>query len=57
MSATNTATLLGDVTAPLHDWLQSLGPVGAVAWIVLLSLLIAVPVILLSRSMWSGSAS
>ncbi len=46
MSATNTATLLGDVTAPLHDWLQSLGPVGAVAWIVLLSLLIAVPVIL-----------
>jgi NADH-quinone oxidoreductase subunit H len=46
MSMTNTATLLGDVTAPLHDWLQSLGPVGAVAWIVLLSLLIAVPVIL-----------
>jgi NADH-quinone oxidoreductase subunit H len=46
MSATNTATLLGDVTAPLHDWLQSLGPVGAVVWIVLLSLLIAVPVIL-----------
>ena len=25
MSATNTATLLGDVTAPLHDWLMSLG--------------------------------
>jgi NADH-quinone oxidoreductase subunit H len=46
MSATNTATLLGDVTAPLHDWLQSIGPLGTVAWIVLLSLLIAVPVIL-----------
>jgi NADH-quinone oxidoreductase subunit H len=46
MSATNTATLLGGVTAPLHDWLQSFGPLGTVAWIVLLSLVIAVPVIL-----------
>jgi NADH-quinone oxidoreductase subunit H len=46
MSATNTATLLGGVSAPLHDWLQSLGPLGTVAWIVLLSLVIAVPVIL-----------
>ncbi|MDC7805738.1 NADH-quinone oxidoreductase subunit NuoH [Luteimonas sp BLCC-B24] len=46
MSATNTATLLGDVTAPLHDWLMSLGTIGLILWIVLKILVIAVPVIL-----------
>ncbi|MDQ3494113.1 MAG: NADH-quinone oxidoreductase subunit NuoH [Pseudomonadota bacterium] len=42
----NTATLLGNITGPLHDWLLSLGAVGMVAWIVLKILAIAVPVIL-----------
>src|SRR5690554_1681490 len=45
MSATNTATLLSAWTAPLHDWLASLGPVGVALWIVLKILAIAVPVI------------
>ena len=30
MSATNTATLLSGWTAPLHDWLLSLGATGVV---------------------------
>ncbi|TWG88796.1 NADH-quinone oxidoreductase subunit H [Luteimonas sp. J16] len=46
MSATNTASLLTAWTAPLHDLLASLGPVGVVLWIVLKILAIAVPVIL-----------
>ena len=36
MSVTNTATLLGDVTAPLHDWLLSLGAIGLILWTCLL---------------------
>ena len=43
---TNTATLLGDVTRPVHDLLMSFGWIGAVVWIVLKILAIAVPVIL-----------
>ncbi|WP_226468703.1 NADH-quinone oxidoreductase subunit NuoH [Luteimonas panaciterrae] len=42
----NTANLLSDLTAPLHDWLLSLGAIGLVLWIVLKILVIAVPVIL-----------
>jgi NADH-quinone oxidoreductase subunit H len=42
----NTASLLSDLTAPLHDWLLSLGAIGLVLWIVLKVLVIAVPVIL-----------
>ena len=42
----NTATLLSNLTDPLHDALMSLGAVGVVLWIVLKILLIAVPVIL-----------
>ncbi|WP_242106972.1 NADH-quinone oxidoreductase subunit NuoH [Luteimonas aquatica] len=42
----NTASLLSDLTAPLHDWLLSLGAIGVVLWIVLKILVIAVPVIL-----------
>ncbi|UNK43657.1 NADH-quinone oxidoreductase subunit NuoH [Luteimonas sp. S4-F44] len=43
---TNTATLLGDLTAPLHDALLSLGGIGLVLWIVLKILVIAMPVII-----------
>ncbi len=46
MSSMNTASLLSDLTAPLHDWLLSLGAIGVVLWIVLKILVIAVPVIL-----------
>ncbi|KPN19996.1 NADH:ubiquinone oxidoreductase subunit H [Xanthomonas sp. Mitacek01] len=46
MSVTNTATLLGDVTAPLHDWLLSLGAIGLILWTVLKILVIAMPVII-----------
>ena len=46
MSATNTATLLSELSSPLHEWLLSLGPIGLVLWLVLKILLIAVPVIL-----------
>ena len=46
MSATNTATLLSDLSSPLHEWLLSLGAIGLVLWLVLKILLIAVPVIL-----------
>ncbi len=42
---TNTATLLGNVTQPVHDLLMSFGWIGAVIWIVLKILAIAVPVI------------
>jgi NADH-quinone oxidoreductase subunit H len=42
----NTATLLSNLTDPLHDALMSLGAVGVVLWIVLKILAIAVPVIL-----------
>jgi NADH-quinone oxidoreductase subunit H len=42
----DTATLLGNVTQPMHDMLMSLGWIGAVIWIVLKILAIAVPVIL-----------
>jgi NADH-quinone oxidoreductase subunit H len=42
----NTASLLSDLTAPLHDWLLSMGAIGLVLWIVLKVLVIAVPVIL-----------
>lgn len=45
-STVNTASLLSDLTAPLHDWLLSLGAIGLVLWIVLKILVIAVPVIL-----------
>jgi NADH-quinone oxidoreductase subunit H len=41
-----TAELLSNATDPVHAWLLSLGAVGAVAWIVLKILAIAVPVIL-----------
>ncbi|TDK28429.1 NADH-quinone oxidoreductase subunit NuoH [Luteimonas aestuarii] len=44
-TATNTATILGNVTQPVHDLLMSLGWIGAVVWIVLKILAIAVPVI------------
>ena len=43
---TNTATLLQQWTAPLQEFLASLGPVGAIVWIVLLVLAIAMPVII-----------
>ena len=46
MSVTNTATLLGDVTAPLYDWLVSLGAIGLILWTVLKILVIAMPVII-----------
>ena len=46
MSATNTATLLSELSSPLHEWLLSLGAIGLVLWLVLKILLIAVPVIL-----------
>jgi len=46
MSATNTATLLSELSSPLHEWLLSLGAIGLVLWVVLKILLIAVPVIL-----------
>ena len=46
MSATNTASLLSELSSPLHEWLLSLGPIGLVLWLVLKILLIAVPVIL-----------
>ena len=42
----NTATLLSQMFDPLQHWLLSLGAIGAVAWIVLKILAIAVPVIL-----------
>ncbi len=42
---TNTTTLLGNVTQPVHDLLMSFGWIGAVIWIVLKILAIAVPVI------------
>jgi NADH-quinone oxidoreductase subunit H len=38
--------LMTHVVDPLHQWLLSLGPAGLVAWLVLLVLAIAVPVIL-----------
>ncbi len=38
--------LMTHVVDPVHQWLLSLGPVGLVAWLVLLILGIAVPVIL-----------
>jgi NADH-quinone oxidoreductase subunit H len=41
----NTATVLGNVTQPVYDMLMSLGWIGAVVWIVLKILAIAVPVI------------
>ena len=44
-TATNTATVLGNVTQPVHDMLMSLGWIGAVIWIVLKILAIAVPMI------------
>ena len=43
---TNTASLLGEVTAPLHEWLLSLGAIGTILWIVLKILMIAMPVII-----------
>lgn len=43
---TNTASLLGDLSAPLYDWLMSLGAIGLILWIVLKILLIAMPVII-----------
>ncbi|MFT3896383.1 MAG: NADH-quinone oxidoreductase subunit NuoH [Thermomonas sp.] len=42
----NTATLLAQLTDPLQHWLLSLGAIGAIVWIVLKILAIAVPVIL-----------
>src|SRR5690606_39905661 len=45
MSATNTAMLLSEWTAPLRDGLMSLGAIGVIAWIVLKMLAVAVPVI------------
>ena len=42
----NTAQLLSQWTAPLHDALMGLGAIGVVIWIVLKILAIAVPVIL-----------
>jgi NADH-quinone oxidoreductase subunit H len=42
----NTATLLSQLTDPLQHWLLSLGAIGAIVWIVLKILAIAVPVIL-----------
>src|SRR5690606_4354975 len=44
-TAANTATLLSGWTAPLYDWLMSLGAIGVIVWIVLKVLAIAVPVI------------
>ena len=38
--------LMVNVVDPFPDWLLSLGPLGLIAWIVLLILGIAVPVIL-----------
>ena len=38
--------LMANVVDPFRDWLLSLGPIGLVAWIVLMILAIAVPVIL-----------
>ena len=46
MSVTNTATLLSDLSSPLHEWLLSLGAIGTIVWIVLKILLIAMPVII-----------
>ncbi len=46
MSTTNTASLVLDAVSPFREWLDSLGPIGTVVWLVLLILCIAMPVII-----------
>ncbi len=49
--------LLLNAVDPLHQWLLGLGDIGALIWIILKILVIAVPVIISVASTWSGNAS